>query len=292
MTGPIVVTGASGFIGRALVARLAGQGRALVALGRRELEAGGASLDRAIAGADAVVHLAARAHRGGADAEFAGDVALARSLSRLAAAGGVRRFVHMSSIGVLGTATHGTPFDEATAPAPKEPYAHAKLRAEEQVRAQAVEWVILRPTMVYGPHAPGNFARLLAAVRKGWPLPFASVRNRRCLIGLQNLLDCIELSIDHPGAAHQTFVLADGDPVSTPELACLIGQGLGVAPRLLRVPPTLLAMAARATGRARMAESLLGDLEIDTGHIRRTLGWQPRVPAREGIVQAAAASRP
>lgn len=295
MSGAIVVTGASGFIGRALVARLRDQGRAVVALGRPELAAGDAALARSLAGADCVIHLAARAHRGGAQADFDLDVALAGSLARRARDGGVRRFIHMSSIGVLGTSTRGVAFSEATQAAPTEPYAHAKLHAEQVVQTElasaATDWVILRPTMVYGPHAPGNFGRLLRAVQRGWPLPLAMVRNRRCLIGIDNLLDAVQLCFDAPAAARQTFLLSDAQPVSTPELVSLIAQGLGVRPRLWAVPPGLLEVAARATGRRRLAESLLEDLDIDCGHIHRSLGWQPRISAREGIVQAAAARR-
>lgn len=295
MSGPIVVTGASGFIGRALVDRLRDEGRAVSPLGRAELEARDGSLQRALAGAHCIVHLAARAHRRGPDAEFEHDVVLTQSLARMAAQCGVRRFVLVSSIGVLGTRTHGAAFTEASPPAPKEPYAHAKLRAEHALQGELVsqrtEWVILRPPMVYGPGTPGNFARLAHAVRKGWRLPFAKVRNRRCLVGIENLLDALELCIDHDAAARQTFLVADEDPISTPELVLLIAQGLGVPARLWALPPTFIEAIANVTGRRRMAESLLGDLEIDTVHIRRTLGWRPRVSAREGIVAAAASFR-
>ncbi|MEJ6024058.1 NAD-dependent epimerase/dehydratase family protein [Ramlibacter sp. PS4R-6] len=295
MKGAVVVTGATGFIGRGLVARLAGEGRALVALGRRELEARDGSLERAFDGAGCVVHLAARAHRAGSAADFEADVALTRSLARIAKQGGVRRFVHVSSVGVLGTRTRGTAFTEATPPAPREPYAHAKWHAEQalqgELAAGATEWTILRPSMVYGPHAPGNFARLVRAVQRGWPLPLAGVRNRRQLLALDNLVDAIVCGADHPDAARRTFLVADAEPVSTPELVALIAQGLGASARLWPLPATMLEAAARATGRGRMADSLLGDLEIDCNALR-SLGWQPRVAPREGIVQAAAASRP
>lgn len=296
MTGPVVVTGASGFIGRALTARLAAAGRPTIGLGRDAFAAGGGSLQRSIAGADCVVHLAARAHRGGSAEAFEADVELTQSLARLAASSGVRRFVHMSSIGVLGTSTHGTAFTEGTTPSPAEPYAHAKLRAEQALQAglspTETDWVILRPSMVYGPAAPGNFARLVHAVQRGWPLPFASVRNHRCFTGIDNLLDAVELCIDHPAAAYQTFLIADAEPIATAQLVSLIAQGLKTNANLWPVPAVLLHAAAIATGRRRMADSLLGDLEIDCGHIRRSLGWRPRVAASEGIVQAARSNHP
>lgn len=294
MTARVVVTGASGFIGRALVARMRERGRDVVALGRAELGGGG---ELPLAEGDVLVHLAARAHRGGTDADFAADVALTQALARAAARCRARRFVHMSSIGVLGASSHGTPLNESTTPSPTEPYARAKLEAEralarELAPAGTTDWVILRPPMVYGPHAPGNFARLMRPVRRGWPLPFASIRNRRHLVAIENLIDAIELCVDHPAAARQTFVVADAEAVSTPQLVALMAQGLGVKPRLWPMPTFLLRAAARATGRGRMAESLLGDFEIDCGHIRRTLGWQPALTAPEGIVRAAASSLP
>lgn len=295
MSGNIVVTGASGFIGRALVTRLERDGRGVVALSRAELATRDGTLESRIASASCIVHLAARAHKKGRDAEFEADVALTQFLARLAAATGVQRFVHMSSIGVLGASTSDGPFTEATRPAPAEPYARAKLRAEQALQAElskaAMDWVILRPPMVHGPNAPGNFALLLRAVQRGWPLPFGSVQNRRSFAGIENLVDAVVSCVDHPAAARQVFLVADVEPVSTPELVTFIAQGLGTQARLWKLPPAILAAAARATGKQRMAESLLADLEIDTAHIRRTLGWNPRVTAREGIVQAAAASR-
>ena len=145
--------------------------------------------------------------------------------------------------------------------------------------------------MVYGPGAPGNFARLVRAVARGWPLPFAGVRNRRHLVGIDNLVDALLHCVDHEAAARQTFLIADDEAVSTPELVSLIAQGLRKPPRLVHFPPALLELAARATGRSRMADSLLHDLAIDASKARRVLGWRPVVSAREAIVQAAAASR-
>jgi nucleoside-diphosphate-sugar epimerase len=295
MDGRIVVTGASGFIGRALVAHLANEGREVVTLSRAELASGDGSLENRMTGSSCLVHLAARAHNKGRDEDFEADVVLTQSLVRLAVSCGVRRFVYMSSIGVLGTSTQGKPLTEACVPAPAEPYARAKLRAEQTLQSQLsatdIEWVILRPPMVHGPGAPGNFARLLRAVQRGWPLPLGSVHNRRSLVGIDNLVDAVSLCIDHPAAARQVFLVADGEPVSTPELVTLIAQGLGTHARLWKFPPAILDAAARTAGRGRIAESLLADLEIDGGHIRRTLGWTPQTGAREGIVQAAAASR-
>ena len=304
----IIVTGASGFIGRALVEHLVSSGRHVVAVARRDVGftqaevvvepadiAGNAELRRRLGECDCIVHLAARAHCAGPDSAFEPDVALAASLARLAATAGVRRFVHLSSIGVLGPSTRGAAFTETSTPAPREPYARSKLRAETAVRealdSGPTEWVMLRPPMVYGAGAPGNFARLARAVERGWPLPFAGVQNRRQLVGIENLLDALVLCMHHPAASRKVFHVSDDEALSTPELVRLVAHGLGVQPRLWPVPPALLEAAARALGMRRMAESLLRDLEIDTARIRAMLGWRAPVSALEGIPRAAAASR-
>jgi len=305
----ILVTGASGFIGRALVAALADLGRPVIAVGRRPFEVPkGATLlvastaaedesrvRRALAQVDCVVHLAARAHRGGEARDFAPDVGLGVHWARLSAQEGVRRFILMSSIGVLGTRSRGSAFTEDSVPSPHEPYAQAKLETEQAIRHAladaATDWVILRPPMVYGPGAPGNFARLVRAMQRGWPLPFGSVDNRRHLIGIDNLVSAILRCTEHPQASRQTFLVADDDAVSTPQLAALIAQGLGVPARLFPFPPSWLDFTARTLGRGRIADSLLQDLQVDTGKVHRMLEWQAVNHANVAIVGAAAASR-
>jgi nucleoside-diphosphate-sugar epimerase len=303
MNARVLVTGASGFIGRALIAALARQQRPVTAAARRvfdvptgvDLLVGDTGAQEALAQCDCVVHLAGRAHRGGRFADFEPDIALAARWARMSADAGVRRFVQVGSIGVLGTRSHGAALTEDAPPEPREPYAIAKLAAElavqRELRPGATEWVVVRPPMVYGPNAPGNFARLVRAVARGWPLPFASVSNRRHLVAIDNLVDALLRCLDDEAAARQTFLIADDEPVSTPELVSLIAQGLRVPPRLVKFPPALLDLAAKAAGRARMADSLLHDLLVDTAKARRLLGWRPAVSPREAIVQAAAASR-
>lgn len=296
----LVVTGASGFIGRAFVAHARAAGHLVTALSRR-----GGSIDgyedatvlaRACAGADAIVHLAARAHRGGTDADFECNVRAARAIAHGASSAGVPRVVLVSSIGVNGNATCGKAFDEADPPAPVEPYARSKLRSEQEVQsildASATQWTIVRPPLVYGPRAPGNFGCLVRAIVHGFPLPLASVRNQRSLLGVGNLSDAIVLCAVHPLAANQLFLLADADDLSTPEIVRCIAVGLRRPARLWSVPPALLTLVAKLAGRGRLAQSLCESLQVDASKARRMLGWSPAVRITDGIAGAAAAWKP
>jgi nucleoside-diphosphate-sugar epimerase len=303
----VVVTGAGGFVGGALTRRLAASGLDVVAASRRALPQApgirevrlanydrGPALAGAFAGARAVVHLAAHAHRPGTAEDFAQSVDAARAVAHAAVEADVPRLILVSSIGVNGNTTPGGAFDESSTPHPVEAYALSKLQAERVVVAAtegtATAHVILRPPLVVGPGAPGNVARLVRAVARGVPLPFASVRNARSFVALDNLLDVISVCIDHPAAADQLFLVADGEALSTPEVVREIAAGLGVQPRLFAVPPTLLRAAAALAGRSRLAESLCDSLVVDAGKARRMLAWQPRLGAAEGIRLAAGGS--
>lgn len=301
--GTVVVTGASGFVGRALVGHLHGLGRTVTALARhagappagvREVRVedyAHAAVDAACAGADAVVHLAALAHRGGTPAEFAASVRAAEAVAHAAVRAGVPRLVLVSSIGVNGNRTEGCPFTEASPPHPVEPYAVSKLQAERAAAAAvagtATALVVVRPPLVYGPQAPGNFGRLVHLIRKGVPLPLASVRNARTFLGLDNLLGLLVLCVDHPAAAGELFLAGDAQDLSTPQLARCIGEGLGRGARLAPLPPALLALGAALAGRRSLGASLCASLQVDAGKARRLLGWQPALPAAEGVRLAA-----
>ncbi len=309
----ILVTGATGFVGRALMEHLlrhtehrvralvrrpldpATQGR------RREPEvvvcddlAGGARADGVCDGVDAVVHLAARvhqfdAHDPRAEAEYRrvnvdGTVALADAAARA----GVSRFVFLSSIKVNGEETPpGVVYDELSTPHPQDAYGRTKLAAEEALWARADGFergvVIVRPPLVYGPGVKANFATLVRLVRTGLPLPFGATRNARSLVGLPNLVDFLLCCVEHPAAANQLFMVSDGPDVSIAELVEGIARA-GASRRLINlpVPPSLLAAGMRAVGRGPMARRLLGDLRLDSGKARRVLGWQP--PATFGAV--------
>ncbi|MCS6627374.1 NAD-dependent epimerase/dehydratase family protein [Roseibacterium beibuensis] len=298
--GPILVTGATGFLGRALVERLASDGHEVRAGVRRDPGgwpggvspvvvgdlSGSTDWSVALAGVDCVVHCAARAHvlnETAADplAEFRRvntDGAIA--LGRQAAKAGVRRLIFISSIGVNGAETHGRPFTAADAPAPHSPYAVSKLEAEQGLAAVAaatgLEVATIRPPLVTGPDPKGNLATLRRAIRRGLPLPFGLVTgNRRDLVSLDVLCDLIETCIRQPAAAGRTFLVSDGAPVSTRRLLEDIGAMEGRKPRLLPVPPSLLSMLLGALGKASLRSQLLGDLEVDIAATRGTLGWTP-----------------
>jgi nucleoside-diphosphate-sugar epimerase len=293
----VAVTGASGFVGRAFVAGLRAASHDAIPVTR----AAGANygdalaLARAFEGADAVVHLAARAHQGGADALFESNVHVTRAVAQAARDAGVRRFVNVSSIGVNGNVTHGKPFDEDDAPAPVEAYARSKWKAEQKVHSllmgSPTGFVIVRPPLVYGPDAPGNMGKLVRAVRRGVPLPLASVRNRRSLVGIENLVDFLLVCLDHPAAAGELFLVADREEVSTPDIIRAIARGLGRPARLWPCPQVLLEVAAAAAGRRRIVESLCHSLQVDASKAQRVLGWSPPVRTQTGIERAAAAWR-
>ena len=307
----VLVTGASGFVGRGLMARLAGSGSGWApvagvrraaetfcdewALGPLEDFGGESGLPDEL---DAVVHLAGRAHvlkESEADplevfrrVNAEGTLRLARQVAEAR----VRRFVFVSSVGVNGNVSE-RPFTERDVPAPQEPYAVSKYEAEQGLQALAAETgmdvVIVRPPLVYGPEASGNFERLLGWVKKGVPLPLGAVtRNRRSLVALGNLVDLLVTCLTHPAAANQVFLAGDGEDLSTAELLRRVAVAMGKPPRLLPVSPGLLRAAARAIGRDEMARRLLDSLQVDISHTRKTLGWEPPVSVDEGLRRAVA----
>ena len=303
----IAVTGATGFVGNALCIALAREHRvrrllrapAPAQTGCEDFVTGDladAALDAACQGVDAVVHLAARTHvmrehAADAEAEYhRANVEVTRRLAEAALRAGVRRCVFLSSIKANGEATHGTPYTEASTPAPEDAYGRSKLEAEQALAAVAgasMQTVILRPPLLYGPGVKGNLLALMRALARGVPLPLASIDNRRSLLGIENLVSVLTLAITHPAAAGRTFLAADGVDLSTPQLAQLIAAGLGVRARLLPVPAPLLALAGALAGKRAAVARLAGSLQVDAGAIRGALGWQPPVPVAEGLARMA-----
>lgn len=311
MTQRIALTGATGFVGRCLLARLQRDGIRVVEFGRTvsasnaeffSIDGLGAETDYgdALAGCDAVVHLAARVHvmrDGAADSLVAYQAVNLHgtvNLARQAAAAGVRRFVYMSSIKVNGERTSGKPFTEADVPTPQDHYGMSKWQAEQSLLALARETsmdvVIIRPPLVYGPGVKGNFAAMMRWVAKGIPMPLGAVRdNRRSLVGVDNLVDLIMTCLDHPAAANQVFLVSDGEDLSTAELLCRVARAMGRSPCLLPVPVWVLKGAAGLLGKQVLAERLLGNLQVDSSKAREMLGWVPRVSVDEGLRRAVAA---
>lgn len=276
----VVVTGAAGFIGRAVGPALRARGHEVVALERAATGdlAGFAGWPAQLAGAGAVVHLAALAHSRDVDQArlHAVNVDAPLALGKAAAAAGVKMLL-MSSVKVLGEETPGSAFDDASPPAPQDAYARAKAEAEAALRAvPGLALTVLRPPLVYGSGVKANFLALLRAVARGWPLPLASIHNRRSLVYVGNLADAVVRCLEAPGAAGRTYGVTDGAPLSTPDLCRAIGAALGRPARLFPCPPALLEIAPPA-------RKLTRSLVIDDSAIRRELGWAPPYTFEQGL---------
>lgn len=302
----ILVTGASGFVGRVLCRQLVADGHDVVGSTRSaaDLEpdvrrivvptlAADTDWGAALEGVDVVMHLAARVHVMHDDAADpltafqAANLHGSANLARQAAAARVRRFVYISSVKVHGEYTDGKPFSEADTPRPQDPYGQSKWQAEKALheicRETGMELVIIRPPLVYGPGVRANFYRLLRLADRAWPLPLGSVTNRRGMIFVDNLVDALALCATHPAAAGQTYLVSDGEDVSVPQLIREIAEAMGRPARLPPFPPGLLRFAAMLCGKSAAADRLLGSLELDVGAIRQTLGWQPPYTRQQGL---------
>ncbi|MDQ8757218.1 SDR family oxidoreductase [Sphingosinicella sp. LHD-64] len=304
----IGVVGASGFVGRAVCERLAAESRSVVPIVRSAAGLfnervsgdihGATNWTGLLDGIDVLVHAAARVHVMRERPDHAleafrtincdGTV----NLARRAAEQGVRRFVFISTIKVNGEATSpGRPFQADDPPQPIAPYAVSKFEAECALRdvaaASLMEVVTIRPPLVYGRAARGNFQSMVRWVRRGVPLPLGRIdNNARSMVSIDNLVDLIITCIDHPKAAGETFLVSDGEDVSTASLLRRLGRVTGKAPRLLPVPGILLRAAAGLIGRSVEADRLLGNLQIDIEKTRTRLGWQPPVSLDEGLRRA------
>ena len=305
MSARVLVTGANGFVGRALCGALIGRCQVRGAVRRpgegcsldgAELVPGSLSADfdwtDALVGVSVVVHCAARVHvmnEESADplAEFRRvNVDGTLRLARQAAAAGVRRFVFLSSIKVNGEQTQpGEPFTADQQPNPGDPYGVSKMEAEEGLRALAretgMEVVIIRPPLVYGPGVKANFLAMMRWLKRGIPLPLAAVTgNRRSLVALDNLVDLIVTCLDHPAAANQTFLVSDGESLSTAALLRRMGEALGRPARLIPVPVRLLKLGATLLGKPGMAQRLVwfagGGYRQDQGIARLDAAGQRR----------------
>ena len=310
--GCVLVTGANGFVGAAVLEHALRLHAGWTARGavRRGTDATGgpkqgASIpvgdidadtdwSQALAGVQAVVHTAARVHvmRDAAVDPLAAfrrvNVDGTLKLAREAAAAGVRRFVHLSSIKVNGEQTvRGHAFAADDPPNPQDAYALSKHEAELGLRAIAadsgMQLVIIRPPLIYGPGVRANFAALLRAVARGIPLPLGAIDNRRSLIALPNLVDFIIGCLDHPAAANETFVVCDGEDLSTRELVRRIAAAMDRPARLLPVPEALLQAGGALIGKRAAIERLCGNLQLDNRKACKLLGWTPPVSVNAGL---------
>lgn len=306
----VLVTGANGFVGRALGRELLRRGRRVRAAVRRDagLPDGcearvvgdlGPDTDwsAALDGVDAVAHLAARVH---VMRERAADplAAFRRTnvdgtlrLARSAAAAGVRRLVFLSSVKALGEATPDGPFTDSSPANPRDPYGVSKREAEtglsELAARSGMEVAILRPPLVYGPGVKGNFLSLLRLIERGVPLPLAAIANRRSLLYLGNLVDAVDLCLSHDGAAGRTFLIRDGEDLSSAELVRRLAAALGRRAPLFPLPEGVLRLAASCIGRRAVAQRLLGSLTVDDRRIRSELDWQPPFTVDQGLAETA-----
>ncbi len=313
MKAQILVTGASGFIGVAVCKELISLGfdvrgsyRSLdssskIPTGVEKVQVPSVGPDTdwssVLAGIDGIVHLAARVHimkEAAADplAAFRQvNTAGTQRLAGMAARCGVRRLVYVSTAKVNGEQTTGTPFTEADPPRPEDAYALSKWEAEQVLRSVAAETglevVVLRPPLVYGKGVGANFLQLMDLVCGGVPMPFARVQNRRSLLYLGNLASAICVCLTHPRALGQTFLVSDGEDVSTAELIRHLAKALGRPARLLAVPAMSLRVLGRLSGRAAQVRRLVGSLEIDSSEICRELAWAPPCSMSKGLQETA-----
>lgn len=263
----VLVTGASGFIGSALVPALVSANHDVRV--------------QDLSGCDALVHLANIAHASADRAQlWRVNVEGTRRIAEAAAAAGLRRMVYLSSIKASGERTGGRPFDATEAPQPEDAYGEAKLAAEralaEVVACSGLEVIILRPPLVYGPGVKANFLALMSAVARRVPLPFASIENRRSLVYIGNLVQAIARCLEAPGTGLRTYTVGDGTSLSTPELCRAMGRALGTPAVLFRFPPSLLARLPRG-------RRLTDSLEVDDARVRRELGWQPSFSLQDAL---------
>lgn len=303
----VFITGATGFVGLALATALLAKGYALRALVRDMSERLPGAVEQVVgelgrpvdlAAAQVVIHAAARVHA--MQDKTADPLAAFRAvnvdgtlaLARQAIAAGVRRFIFVSSIKVNGEGTApGKPYTAHDAPAPVDPYGISKLEAEQGLKALAhasgMELVIIRPVLVYGPGVKANLRSMMNWLHKGIPLPLGRVANKRSLVALDNLVDLIVTCIEHPAAANQTFLVSDGEDLSTTQLLARMGKALHRPARLVPVPVALLELGGNLLGRQAMINRLCGSLQVDISHTRETLGWAPPVCVNDALQKTA-----
>jgi nucleoside-diphosphate-sugar epimerase len=302
----VLVTGPDGFVGYRLCERLLKDGfavrgaqftPALLPSGCESVVVGDlaevTNWDEALDGVDRVVHLAARVHimndesSDPLQAFRRVNVEGTRRLAEAALRAGVKRFVFISSIKVLGESTPDRPFGPDDPFAPEDPYGISKMEAEKLLtqfsQESGMEVAIVRPPLVYGPGVRANFLKLLSVVCKGIPLPFGSVNNCRSLVSVNNLVDFLVCCLTHEKAANEAFLVSDGHDLSTAGLIQAIAKAAGCRPMLLSVPPVCMKLAGSVLGKRAEVERLCGSLAVDISKGRELLGWNPPGTIEDGL---------
>lgn len=301
----ILITGATGFIGSHLLPALEQKNyqmtitlrtSSLTLSHHQQIEIENidnqTNWQNALENIDVVIHLAARAHIlkdivKDPEAEFEktntqGTINLVKQSIQA----GVKHLIFLSSIGAVTTLSDSI-IDESSPCNPDTPYGKSKLKAETGIEKlcenSTMTYTILRPTLVYGANNPGNMERLLKLTTKGLPLPFGAINNSRSLVYVGNLVDAIITCIDHPKAKNQTFIVSDGEDLSTPELIYRIGKAMGKSPLLIPFPPSLLKLGTKIIGKGDVGDRLLGSLQVDSSKIRQMLNWTPPYSVDEGL---------
>ncbi|MCU7806364.1 MAG: SDR family oxidoreductase [Candidatus Thiodiazotropha sp. (ex Semelilucina semeliformis)] len=305
----ILVTGATGFVGRAIIKKLLSHGsHQITALTRKSSSMLAHGVEKIIVDTidgttdykgqlsefECIIHLAARVHRFKDNHEESYPAYKALNydgtlhLARHAARSGVKRFIYLSSIKVNGESTsEGHPFRADDIPKPYDSYAKSKYEAECALLSlstdSSFETVIIRPPLVYGPGVKANFYKLMQLIHKGYPLPFGSIHNLRSLVSLENLVDLISVCIDHPDAANETFLISDGKDISTSDLVKIIAQAMGRPDRQFNIPSSWLNSAAALFGKIDVANRLLGNLQVNIEKTQKILNWQPVITLEDAI---------
>lgn len=311
----LLLTGASGFVGGAVLDRLDKRTNYNIAIAVRTSPERYSGLSRicqvksidektdwsaAIDNIDVVVHCAARVHVMNdtvADplTEFRRiNVHGTLNLARQAVQAGVKRFIFISSIKVNGEGTSGSQiYRENDMPTPVDPYGISKLEAEKALNALSAETglevVIVRPVLVYGPGVKANFKSMMGWLYRGIPLPLGAIANKRSLVALDNLVDLIVTCVNHPAAANQVFLVSDGEDLSTTDLLVRVGRALGKPARLLPIPPWLIKLTASSIGKSGVSQRLCGSLQVDISKAREVLGWAPPVTVNDALKATAQA---